>query len=72
MIVDLRAVDLLGIFVEPAIICLLAALAITYGVRRILDWLDVDRLVWNRALFDLSILVSATALLILALRVPGS
>lgn len=70
--IGLRAFDVLGLFVEPAVICLVAALAISYVVRRLLDAVGINHLVWNRALFDFSILVAVTALLILALRPPGS
>jgi protein AaeX len=68
--IGLRAIDVLGLFVEPAVLCLLIALVITYGLRRALDLVDINRLVWNRALFDFSVLMTVTALLILALRVP--
>lgn len=70
--IGLRAIDVLGLFVEPAVFCLLIALVITYGLRRVLDLVDINRLVWNRALFDFSVLMTVTALLILALRVPGA
>lgn len=70
-VVGLRAVDVLGLYVEPAVICLLAALVITWGLRWILDWIGINHLVWNRALFDFSLLTAVTALLILSLRVQG-
>ncbi|MFB0493536.1 putative membrane-anchored protein [Methylobacterium sp. OAE515] len=69
--IGLRAVDVLGLFVEPGVICLLTALAITWGLRWILDWIGINHLVWNRALFDFSLLTAVTALLILSLRVQG-
>jgi protein AaeX len=70
-VIGLRAIDVLGLFVEPAVLCLLAALAITWGLRWLLDWIGINHLVWNRALFDFSLLTAVTALLILSLRVPG-
>ncbi|WP_331308654.1 FUSC family protein [Methylobacterium oryzae] len=70
-VVGLRAVDVLGLYVEPAVICLLAALVITWGLRWILDRIGINHLVWNRALFDFSLLTAVTALLILSLRVQG-
>lgn len=69
--IGLQAIDVLGLFVEPAVICLIAALAITWGLRWILDWIGINHLVWNRALFDFSLLTAVTALLILSLRVRG-
>ena len=67
----LREIDLLGVFVSPALICLAVALVISLIVRRLLDKTDINRFVWNRALFDLSLLVVTTALLILSLRFGG-
>lgn len=69
--IGLQAIDVLGLFVEPAVICLIAALAMTWGLRWILDWIGINHLVWNRALFDFSLLTAVTALLILALRARG-
>jgi protein AaeX len=68
--IELRAIDVLGLFVEPAVLCLLVALGITYGLRQALDRIGINRFVWNRALFDFSVLVTVTALLILSLRAP--
>lgn len=69
--IGLQAVDLLGVFVEPAVICLVAALVATVGLRRILNRIGINRFVHNRALFDLAILIAMTSLFILALRRPG-
>ena len=68
----LREIDLLGVFISPALICLVVALVISLILRRLLDKTDINRFVWNRALFDLSLLVAITALLILSLRFGGS
>ena len=70
--IPLREIDLLGVFVSPALICLVVALVISLILRRLLDKTDINRFVWNRALFDLSLLVAITALLILSLRFGGS
>jgi hypothetical protein len=70
-VIPLREIDLLGVFVSPALICLAVALVISLIVRRLLDKTDINRFVWNRALFDLSLLVVTTALLILSLRFGG-
>jgi len=71
-VIPLREIDLLGVFVSPALICLVVALVISLILRRLLDKTDINRFVWNRALFDLSLLVAITALLILSLRFGGS
>ena len=70
--IPLREIDLLGVFVSPALICLAVALVISLILRRLLDKTAINRFVWNRALFDLSLLVVITALLILSLRFGGA
>ena len=70
--IPLREIDLLGVFVSPALICLAVALVISLILRRFLDKTGINRFVWNRALFDLSLLVVITALLILSLRFGGA
>ena len=70
--IPLREIDLLGVFISPALICLVVALVISLILRRLLDKTDINRFVWNRALFDLSLLVAITALLVLSLRFGGS
>lgn len=72
MVIPLREIDLLGVFVSPALICLAMALVISLILRRLLDKTGINRFVWNRALFDLSLLVVITALLILSLRFGGA
>jgi hypothetical protein len=64
----LREIDVLGVFISPALICLAAALLISLISRRLLDKTGINRFVWNRALFDLSLLIAIAALLILSLR----
>jgi protein AaeX len=71
-VIPLREVDLLGVFVSPALVCLAVALVISFILRRLLDKTGINRFVWNRALFDLSVLVAITALLILSLRFGGA
>lgn len=66
--IALQELDFLGIFVPPALICLLAAMPVSALLRRLFDHFDLDRYVWNRALFDLCILICVTALLVLSLR----
>jgi hypothetical protein len=71
-VIPLREIDLLGVFVSPALICLAVALVLSLILRRLLDKTDINRFVWNRALFDLSLLVVMTALFILSLRFGGT
>ena len=70
--IPLREIDLLGVFVSPALICLAVALVLSLILRRVLDKTDINRFVWNRALFDLSLLIVMTALFILSLRFGGT
>ena len=70
--IPLREIDVLGVFVSPALICLAVALVTSLILRRLLDKTGINRFVWNRALFDLSLLVVITALLILSLRFGGA
>jgi protein AaeX len=71
-VIPLREIDLLGVFVSPALICLAVALVLSLILRRLLDKTDINRFVWNRALFDLSMLIVMTALFILSLRFGGT
>lgn len=64
----LHDVDLFGIYVTPASVCFAFALVVLFVVRALLDRLDIDRYVWNRALFDLAILMAIASLMILSLR----
>ncbi len=66
--IALREVDVLGIFVSPGLVCLLAAMVLSALLQRLFDHFDLDRYVWNRALFDLGVLVCITDLLVLSLR----
>ena len=69
--IPLREINLLGVFVSPTLVCLAVALVISLILRRLLDKTAINRFVWNRALFDMSVLVAITALLILSLRFGG-
>ena len=69
--IALREVDVLGIFVTPASVCLVAAIIACIPLRRLLNHLRVDRYVWNRALIDLCLLACIADLLILSLRYGG-
>jgi protein AaeX len=71
VVIPLREINLLGVFVSPALVGLAVALVISLILRRLLDKTAINRFVWNRALFDMSVLVAITALLILSLRFGG-
>jgi hypothetical protein len=71
-VIPLREIDVLGVFVSPALVCFALALVISLILRRLLDKTGINRFVWNRALFDLSLLVVITALLVLSLRFGGA
>jgi protein AaeX len=71
-VIPMRDIDILGIFVTPATICLLLAFPLSLGLRRMLDRTGINRFVWNRALVDLSILIALTSLLVLSLRFEGN
>jgi hypothetical protein len=66
-VIPLCEIDLLGVFVSPALICLAVALVLSLILRRLLDKTSINRFVWNRALFDLSLMIAMTALFILSL-----
>ena len=69
--IALKDCDVLGIFIAPAFPCLAVALIICLPLRWLFDRLELERYVWNRALFDLCVLVCTTDLLILSLRFGG-
>ena len=46
--IPLREIDLLGVFVSPALICLAVALVLSLILRRLLDKTGINRFVWNR------------------------
>jgi protein AaeX len=70
-VIPLREINLLGVFVSPALVCLAVTLVISLILRRLLDKTAINRFVWNRALFDMSVLIAITALSILSLRFGG-
>ena len=64
----LHDVDFLGIYVTPAVVCVPLGFAVLFALRWLLDLLDINRYVWNRALFDFSLLVSIVSIMVLSLR----
>ena len=67
-LLPLREIDLFGVFVTPAaplmLMCVLLALAIHWGTAR----LDLNRYVWNRPLFEVSLFTALFAGAVLTLR----
>jgi hypothetical protein len=47
-VIPLREINLLGVFVSPALVCLAVALVISLILRRPLDKTAINRFVWNR------------------------
>ncbi|MBE7211419.1 MAG: DUF1656 domain-containing protein [Gluconacetobacter diazotrophicus] len=68
----LREIDVLGVFVTPAVPCFGLAILLSTGLRRLLDRTAINRFVWNRALFDLALMLCLGAGLVLSLRFGGS
>ena len=64
----LKDVDVLGLFVTPAVPCALAAFVLCALLRRLFDRIHLDRYVWNRPFCDLCVLVCIADLLVLSLR----
>jgi len=50
-------IDLYGVFVPSLLLAVGAALPLTAGLRRLLQWFGFYRFVWHRPLFDLALLV---------------
>jgi hypothetical protein len=50
-------IDVYGVFVSPLLVLGLAALAVSWPLRRLLDRAGFYRWVWHRALFDLALYV---------------
>ena len=53
----IREVDLYGLLVPPLLAAAAIALALTWGLRRLLDRRGFYRLVWHATLFDLALFV---------------
>lgn len=68
----LHDIDVFGIYFTPASFCLLVGVILLFPARRLLDVVHLDRFVWNRALFDLAILIAITSGLVLSLRFGGT
>lgn len=64
----LHEIDLLGIYVSPVALCVAVALPAALLLRRLLDRTAINRVVRNRALVDLCMLICIGSLLVLSLR----
>ena len=62
------AIDLLGVYVAPISLLIIAAWFVTIGLRRIADRFGVMRHVWHPALFEfaLYIIVLSSMVLVIA------
>ena len=49
--------DLYGVFVPATLVWMLAAFAVTTGVRALLDRIGFYRMVWHRSLFNFSLYI---------------
>ena len=53
----IRELDVYGLLVPPLLAAAVIALALTWGLRRLLDRRGFYRLVWHATLFDLALFV---------------
>ena len=59
----LKEVDIFGVYLSPFVVYLAAALLLFYPLRRLFDRWALQRYVWHRPLFDLSIFVIILSLI---------
>lgn len=63
--------DLYGVFVPATVVWMLAAFAVTTGVRAVLARIGFYRIVWHRSLFNFSLYILVLgALVALVWQVP--
>jgi hypothetical protein len=53
-------IDLHGVLVTPLLAWMSIAYVLSVPVRKALSWIGLYRLVWHRALFDVSLLIVLT------------
>jgi hypothetical protein len=53
-------IDLHGVLVTPLLVWMSVAYVLSVPVRKALSWIGLYRLVWHRALFDVSLLIVLT------------
>ena len=65
----LREIDIVGVFVAPASVMLLLCAALFIVLRRTLNhFIDLNRFVWRRGLFDVACFVLLYCLAILTMH----
>ena len=69
-LLPLREINLFGVYVTPAAPMLLASLLLFLLIRWLAGRIDLNRYVWNRPLFEVTLFVAIFALAVLTLR-PG-
>ncbi|MEP9370432.1 DUF1656 domain-containing protein [Xanthobacter sp. VNH20] len=53
-------IDIFGVYVPTFLLLALAAMAVTRLLSRLVNQVGLGRLIWHRALFDLSVFVLVT------------
>lgn len=61
-------IDIYGVFIPPLLVWIVASLAFTAVLRRLLRWLGFYWLVWHRPLFDFALLVIVLGAVVAATR----
>lgn len=61
-------IDIYGVFIPPLLVWIVASLALTAVLRRLLRWLGFYWLVWHRPLFDFALLVIVLGAVVAATR----
>ena len=68
MFLPLREINILGMFIDPAVIALFVSVVIFCVGRAVLNrFVDVNRFVWRRPLVDIALLVIVYSIAILTL-----
>jgi protein AaeX len=60
-------VNVLGIYIAPFALMMLAAWLITLPIQRLADRIGVARRVWHPALFNLAVYVAVLSIVVLAI-----
>ena len=69
MFLPLREINLLGMFIEPAVIALVVSVLVFCVVRVVLNHcVDLNRFVWRRPLVDITLLIILYCIAILTLK----
>ena len=69
MFLPLREINIFGMFVDPAVVALVASALVFCLVRTLLNrCIDLNRFVWRRPLVDIALLVILYCFAILTLR----